>query len=80
MNDCSTGLASLEEGVGLAESVEKKLVCDVPELDMESIREDLCQLEERLNRVRSWGGAYAEIDFSDHVKMLLGNEKSKIVA
>jgi len=42
--------------------------------------EDACrqaaELENRLLRVRSWGGAFSEIDFSPDIKLILkGSEK-----
>ncbi len=80
MNYFNAGMASVEVSVDLVGDVQKALVCGVAESDMDSILEEVGQLEERLNRVRSWGGAYSEIDFSDQVKALQGKEESEILA
>jgi len=36
-----------------------------------TLREDICQLEQRLMRIRSWGGAFGDIAFSPDMQRLI---------
>ena len=46
------------------------------EIKPDQLRDNLAALEERLLRVRSWGGLYGKIEFSPYVRTIL-NDCSK---
>ncbi|GEM_PF-4211818 len=64
-------IQDLQEAL-LSERLEVGELCEVRELTA------LMELTTRLERVRSWGGPFSEIDFSEGIKDILGEKNSPL--
>jgi hypothetical protein len=72
------GLA--ESGMDVIAGLQKVLVSEEAEMHMESVLEGIGELKERLNRVRSWGGVYSQIEFSPQIEVFLSQKVETKIA
>ena len=61
---------SHETGTQIA-ALQQVLLSAGDPLNAPTLREDLCQLEQRLMRIRSWGGPFGDITFSPDMQRLM---------